>query len=281
MRLTDIRLTEELILLMLNEGTGYLEMEPGWTLSCVLAGSVIADLALENRIDTDLEKIFLINPTPVDDELLDPTLEEFANTENTHDAQYWVEKNVERADEILSQTLQRLVNKKILNYESGGFWSLNKEVKRSRTYPAHLKLRQEARTRILNVIMDESIPDPRDAILINLLHNCNGFSTILTQEEYTEKLEYIELLCKLDLIGQAISEAVKQSVINPRIDEMLKANRIPKLSFLDILRQRDFWKGNISKAICGVYEKHGSVVKLPFKIRKKRVVALIGPDTNT
>ncbi|MXY91442.1 MAG: cytochrome P450 [Gammaproteobacteria bacterium] len=276
-----MRLTEELILLMLNEDTGYLEMEPGWTFSCVIAGSVIADLAMENRIDADLEKAILIDPTPVGDDLLDPTLDEFAKAKNTHDAQYWVEKNTRRADEILTQTLQRLVNKKVLNYETGGFWSLTKEVKRSKTYPANLKLREEARTRILNVIMDESIPDPRDAILINLLHNCNGFSTILTQEDYTEKLEHIELVCKLDLVGQAISKAVKQSVIDPKIHVKLKANRIPKLSFMDILRQRDFWTGNISKAICGVYEKHGPVVEVPIKVRKKRLVALMGPKANT
>ncbi|MYI00993.1 MAG: GPP34 family phosphoprotein, partial [Gammaproteobacteria bacterium] len=103
-----MRLTEELILLMLNEDTGYLEMEPGWAFSCVIAGSVIADLAMENRIDTDLEKAILIDPTPVGDDLLDPTLDEFAKAKNTHDAQYWVEKNTRSADEILTKTRQRL-----------------------------------------------------------------------------------------------------------------------------------------------------------------------------
>ena len=131
-----MRLTEELILLMLNEETGYLEMEPGWTFSCVIAGSVIADLAMENRIDTDLEKAVLIDPTPVGDELLDPALEEFVKAKKTHDAQYWVEKNTKRADEILTRTLERLVEKKVLNYEAGGFWSLTKEIKRSKIYPA-------------------------------------------------------------------------------------------------------------------------------------------------
>ena len=46
-----IRLAEELILLMLNERSGYLEMVPGWAFSCVMAGAVIADLTLE-RIES-------------------------------------------------------------------------------------------------------------------------------------------------------------------------------------------------------------------------------------
>ena len=275
-----MRLTEELILLMLNEQTGYLELEPGWKFSCVIAGSVIADLALENRIDTDLTDAHLIDATPTGDELLDPTLKEFAEAESAFDAQYWIEKNTSRAEEILALTLERLVEKKVLDYESGGFWSLTPAVSRSKTYPtADLKLREEARTRILNVIMDEGIPDPRDAILINLLHNCDGFQTIMLKEDYMEKLEHIELICKLDLVGQAISKAVKQSVIHSKTRQ-ISSKAIPKLGVLDILRQRDLVKGNISKGMHGVYERFGPIVEAPFKIKGKRLVVLMGADTN-
>lgn len=40
-----IRLAEELILQMLDERSGYLEMVPGSDFSCVMAGAVLADLA--------------------------------------------------------------------------------------------------------------------------------------------------------------------------------------------------------------------------------------------
>ncbi len=36
------------------------------------------DLALENRIDTDLEQLILVDSTPVGDDLLDPTLARIA-----------------------------------------------------------------------------------------------------------------------------------------------------------------------------------------------------------
>ena len=48
-----MRLAEETILMLLNEESGYLEQVQGWNLSCVLAGAVLADLALEGRIDTE------------------------------------------------------------------------------------------------------------------------------------------------------------------------------------------------------------------------------------
>ena len=50
-------------------------------MSCALAGSVLMDLALDNRIDTDLETLTLVDATPTGDELLDPALEEIARGE--------------------------------------------------------------------------------------------------------------------------------------------------------------------------------------------------------
>ena len=110
-----IRLTEELILLMLNEDNGYLEMVPGWDFSCVMAGAVIADLALENRIDTDLDALHLLDSTPTGDGLLDPTLKEISESGDTSDTQYWIERNTARSEEIVTLTLERLVEKDILH----------------------------------------------------------------------------------------------------------------------------------------------------------------------
>lgn len=87
-----MRLAEELILLLLDEKSGYLEQLHGWSLSCVLAGAVLADLSLERRIDTDLESLVVVDSTPTGDELLDPVLQQIVADSTTRGAQYWVEK---------------------------------------------------------------------------------------------------------------------------------------------------------------------------------------------
>ena len=276
-----IRLSEELLLLMLNEQSGYLEMVPGWSFSCVMAGAVIADLALEDRIDSDLNKLYLIDPTPTGDDLLDPTLKEIAESRETSDTQYWIERIAGRSEEIVTATLDRLVERKILDYESGGFWGLSRSVSRSGTYQtSDLQIRQEAKARVLSVILNDDIPDPSDAILIALMHTCGGFKLVLSQEDYEEKLERIETLSKLDLIGRSVAGAVRDSTLTPKTRRVIQTKPIPKLGFVDILRQRDFRSGNIPKAMHGIFRKHGPVVQLPFKIRKSTVVALMGPDTN-
>ena len=131
-----MRLVEETILMLLNEESGYLEQVQGWNLSCVLAGAVLADLALEGRIDTDLESLTLLDATETGDELLDPVLAQIAAESTARNAEYWIEKTVLRSDGVLELVLDRLVEKKILNHHLGGFWSLSGSVSRSGTYPA-------------------------------------------------------------------------------------------------------------------------------------------------
>ena len=276
-----IRLTEELILLMLDESSGYLEMVPGWDFSCVMAGAVIADLALEDRIDTDLQSLYLLDATPTGDGLLDPTLEEISQAEDRSDTQYWIERNTARAEEIVSLTLQRLVDKGVLEYESGGFWTLSRSVSRSGMYPsADGSIRREAKARILNVVLNDDIPDPRDVILVGLMQTCDRFKTLLSEEDYEEKLERIETVAGMDLVGRSVATAVKDSTVKPKTRPVLLTKPIPKLPVVDILRQRDLLAGNIPKATCRIFEKHGPVVRFPISMNGQPVVAVMGPECN-
>lgn len=276
-----IRIAEELILLMLDERSGYLEMVPGWNFSCVMAGAVLADLALERRIETDLERLYLVDPTPIGDSLLDPALKDIAESDEESDAQFWIERNTRHADDIVAAALDRLVERNILTHESGGFWSLSRSVSRSGTYPtAAVETRKESKTRILSVILNDEIPDPRDAILVALMHTCGGFKLLLEEEDYEERLDRIELVARLDLIGRTVASAVKDSTAKPRTQRTTRGKPVPKLPVMGILRQRDFRSGNVPKGMFGVFRQHGPVVEFPFKRRGSTVIALMGHDVN-
>ena len=58
-----LTLTQELILMLLNEESGYFHQVPGWDLNCAVAGAVLAELSLRSRIDTDQESLFLVDQT--------------------------------------------------------------------------------------------------------------------------------------------------------------------------------------------------------------------------
>ena len=200
-----LRFAEEIMLLLLNDEDGEFVPVPGWSLQCAFAGAVLMDLALEHRIDTDVEKLVLVDPTPLGDDLLDPTLALIARETKTYDARHWVERIADNADEIREGALARLVDRGILRREDNRFlW-----VFRSRRYPIiDGKAEREVKLRIMEVLFGEQIPDPRDVVIICLVDACGILKEMLSDRELERASERIGQVTKLDLIGQAVSKAV-------------------------------------------------------------------------
>ncbi len=115
-----LRFAEEIVLLLLNDDDGRFARVPNVSLDYALAGGVLMDLALEDRIDTDLEKLVLIDATPTGDTLLDPTLAEIAEG-GENDARYWVERTAVRSDSLREEVLKRLVDQGILERREDRF----------------------------------------------------------------------------------------------------------------------------------------------------------------
>ena len=277
---SEISFAEELILLMLDEKTGYLEVVPGWQFSCVMAGAMIAELALKGRIDTDLESLYLVDSTPTGDELLDVTLRDIEESEKVRDTQYWIERNAKRVDDIITTSFDRLVKNNILVHELGGFFGLRRSVSRSGTYPSSdSTVRREAKSRIFNIILHNEIPDPRDAILIALVYTLGGFKLLLEEEDYEEVLDRIRLISKLDVVGRKVAAAVESSAFQPR-RAPIRTKPIPKVRISSILRPRDFLDGHISRGLYRVYDQCGPVVKIPGRMQGFPIYAVMGAEAN-
>ena len=199
-----LRFPEEITLLLLNDD-GVFARVPYWSLNYALAGGVLMDLALENRIDTDLEKLVLVDATPVGDGLLDETLADIAAGEE-RDARFWVERTASRAEAIREEALSRLIAHGILERRDDRFlW-----VFQSRRYPTiHGEAEREVKLRIMGVLFSDEIPDPRDVVIICLADACGIFKGLLSRRELSKASARIEQVRKLDLIGQAMSRAVQ------------------------------------------------------------------------
>ena len=200
-----LRFAEEIMLLLLNDEDGEFVPVPGWSLQCAFAGAVLMDLALENRIDTDVEKLVLVDPTPLGDDLLDPALAVIARETKTYDARHWVERIADDAGEIREGALARLVERGILRREDNRFlWVFH-----SRRYPIiDGKAEREVKLRIMEVLFGDQIPDPRDVVIICLVDACGILKEMLSDRELERASERIEQVTRLDLIGQAVSKAV-------------------------------------------------------------------------
>ena len=202
-----LRFAEEVVLLLLRDDDGKFVHVPSWLLDRILAGAVLMDLAMEYRIDTDPERLVLLDDTPVGDSLLDPTLARIAQDREgaERDARYWVEQEATHAEEIREEALNRLIEVGILEREDDRFlW-----VFKSRRYPVvDGKAEREVKLRIMGVLFSDEIPDPRDVVIICLADACGLFRELLPKRELEQASVRIEQVRKLDLIGQAMAQTI-------------------------------------------------------------------------
>ncbi len=203
-----MRFAEEFLLLLRDED-GTLSRTAEWLVRPALGAAVLMDLALENRIDSDADRLFLMDSTPVGDPLLDPMLAEIARAEVTHNALYWVDHATRHADEIREAALERLIENGILKLKNDRFlWIFGAQ----RYSVVDNKIERELAQRIRMVLLSDVIPDPRDVVIITLAGGCGLVGPLLSSGELAQAAPRIELVRKMDLIGRAFLNAMDVAV---------------------------------------------------------------------
>ena len=200
--------SEEIVLLLLDETNGDFVPLPESVFAIVMSGAALMDLALHNRIDTDLEKLTVVDSAPLGDDILDPVLAGLGKKSATLsivDALFDVAAN---AEDYRSRALTRLVVRGILKQENGRhLW-----VFRTRRYPViDDSEQQEVRARLRQLLLSDEIPDPRDVVLVCLIDACALVKFVLSADEFDAAAPRVEQLRKLDLIGQAVTRAASET----------------------------------------------------------------------
>ena len=277
-----MKLIDELILILLDEKVGYIDLIDSWDFSCVVAGSIIADLALIFKIDSDLEKLTVIDSEPPGDPILDRFLNEIVVDDTERTVQFWIEKFAVYSDEIVHEVMNNLVEKDILTYEAGGYWELSHSVAKTRQYRgADGSTVQEAKFRITNAILNDEIPSPRDVLLISILNSCFYFKLLLSEEDYAEQFERIQTLSNADLIGQSIVTSIQTTSLLPRAKLKGRLQPHTPLKLKHLLKSRkEFFAGNLPRGLLKLYRELGPVIDTPYKMGGQGVKLLMGPEVN-
>ncbi|MYA10389.1 MAG: cytochrome P450 [Gemmatimonadetes bacterium] len=274
-----LSLTDELILMLLDEKGGYFHQVPGWRLNCAVVGGVLAELSFRSRLDSDLTSLFVVDRAETGDPVLDPILKEIADEPDQHNARYWIERLAPRAEAIVDQTLDRLVERGILQHHEGEFWTLASPVMHGQRYGMLEEgaTDQFVKARIANVIFTDEIPEPRDVVIVCLVNTCDVFRLIFELDEAAE--ERIKLVCQLDLIGRSIADAVSESLVSPTRRHTAFVKKIPTVSLPGLLRNPHVRDGNLNALFANLAEEYGPVfrIRLPFS---ERMTFLAGLETN-
>ena len=273
-----LSLLDEFILMLLDEESGYFYQTSAQKMNCAIIGAALAELSLLSRIDTDVESLLLLNPTETGNPGLDLILEEIVNEPVQHNAQYWIEKLIHHAETITDLTLENLVDLGILEHHQGDFWT----VAPGRLYADANgdddgTLGQFIRTRIGKDIFSDNIPHPQDIIIICLIETCDIFPLMFKLDKKAE--ERIELICRMDLIGRSIADAVAQNISNPLFGSSRPSKKIPRVPLHRLLLNPHARSGNLPALFADLTKQYGPVFEIALPFSKPNIF-LSGPQVN-
>lgn len=208
-----LRFAEEIVLLALNDETGKISRNvPEQSLECAIAGALLMELDFTNRIDTDPENITVVNKDPTGDPLLDETLSVLGGTGSSVPITKALAQLMLRAEEFEGRLLAALVHKGILQEKDSSFlW-----IKGERTYPAiDGKEESEVRTRIRMIVLTDTIPDPRDVVIVSLMESCRLHRNVFVHDELSKHRKRIAEIGDMDFIGQGIQKVLELKASKP------------------------------------------------------------------
>jgi golgi phosphoprotein 3 len=200
-----LTLADEIVVLMLHDDTGAIRPAYAGVANIAIAGGILMELALLGRIDTDLTSLFIVDPNPLGDTLLDQTLQKIAAEPHKRSSAWWIERLGLHDGDLSARVLGRLVEAGILRVEDQKFlWVFSR-----RAYPQSSgRAEREAKARLMSVVFDDALPNPRDTLLVSLADSGGILDQMLTGREMRKASKRVAEVVALEEISRSVRAIV-------------------------------------------------------------------------
>lgn len=204
-----LTLPEELLLITLDDSSGKLfaSAKP-YAIDIAIAASLIMELTLHGRIDTDSEKLFVISSEPTGNQILDDTLAEINAEKANLPTSAWISRIGQKGENLIQLITQSLVDRGVLrSVEKRLLW-----VFKTRVYPPASGIEErEVRARVMQLINSDEIPNPRDSLIVGLLQATSLMNHLLTPDELERLKVRIDNIVNLEEINRSLSASVQEA----------------------------------------------------------------------
>ena len=197
-----LTVTEEFLLLTLKDENGSFVDVHHERLRAGFVGAAIMELGLQGKLDSDLDRVWVVDKTPTGDPALDLVLDRLSSPQFNGDADRVFGQLIDLGEQIRSEALKELCAKNILVESEGRLlWIL-----KTRRYPVidGQEIR-EVKLRLLDVLLRDALPGPRDVCLMSLAETCGMIAQIVPASELSIARERISKFAKMELIGQNVN----------------------------------------------------------------------------
>jgi golgi phosphoprotein 3 len=172
-----------------------------------MAGASLMELALRDRIETDVDQLWLRDSTPTGEKAVDDILARIVAMSQGHGAKSPITEIIKKLDEIDSYQLaldslnaRGLVQQRTQRF----FWLFREE----HIVVTNLDVVRGIRKRVCDVLFEEEFPSPRDVCLISLLDATRKFRRVVAPERVQQAVEQTKRYVNLDLVGRNVANHV-------------------------------------------------------------------------
>ena len=202
----ELNLIDQLTLLALDDEKGTFVAD-STAYSYAIAGAVIMELALEERIDLSGERVVVKDKSKTGDKIIDAYFDTIIESEKERKVKSWVDRIGNKANKIKLDTIDKLIENRILEKrEDKILWvfSYNK-------YPAqNPRLENHLRNRLYDIIVNGHRPELKEIMLLNLIESCSLGKEVFGKEHTKTFKKKLKAINKDDHLGDSVSKSVKE-----------------------------------------------------------------------
>ena len=200
-----LTLLEEIVLLTIDPRTGSLGGGDEYSVRYALAGAILFDLALAQRIDTDVDTVTVISDVPTGNPIQDELLAALAKGAASHKVADCLGQIFYQGRDLEGEALALLVKKDIIKQEASKLlWVI--DLKRLRVIDG--APRQVVTARLAQAILGDDIPDVRDIMLVSLANACGLLGVVLAPAQIERRADWIQTLSKIETISRNVGASI-------------------------------------------------------------------------
>ena len=195
-------LSEELLLLALDDEKGSVGMNASSTLDTALAGAQLLDLFLADRLALENDRVVVADASPTGDPVLDEALGRIAGDEKSRKPDTWIPKLTKG---LRTRLLAELVDKGAVIADAKKFLGF---IPHTRHPARDTAVEDEVRARLRTTLLDDAPPDERTAALAAVIQAADLESLFLSRDERKAAKTRLKELAAGETISPAIASAV-------------------------------------------------------------------------
>lgn len=197
---------EMLLLMSIHEAKGTLFNSANEWLKPGLAGAILAELALEGKIQsTSNHRLRVVDDSPLENEIFNKVIGILKETEKERKFGYWIATLSEKADKYQEKYIQSLIQKGVFTEDDERLqWMVPSPVEPDAKASTKYLLNKHLR----GIVLAQEDYEKRDLALLSLVRACNLLDLVFLRDERKLAARYINE----QLFSQAIAHPPIQTI---------------------------------------------------------------------